>query len=722
MMENCRSVCVVGSGTIGVGIAAHLANLGFNVNLLDADRQAVEAALDRARRAFPPAFYVPATADRIRVNSLEGGQEAIANADWVCEALPERPEQKQDLYRRIEPLLREDAVLTTATNALCIARLGEALSERARSRFMGTHFLNPPRYLKLVELIPAASTNPAATRAMTSFLEGRVGRRVVVVKDTPGFVAARFGVWSQMHAVHLAERLGLTLEQVDAIAGPLVGHPRTACFQLNDLIGIDAMADVAATVYAECPEDPYREELRQPRSFSFLLERGWTGNKIGQGYYRRSGKDVVPLDLRTLAYREPRDVDLPSLRTLAQKPLVERLTEGLQLRDEVGEFLREHLIPVFRYANYLRGAVGVGAEALDRIVRWGYGWEMGPFETIDAIGAQAVGIAAPRFYRKGEALGPGDDYVPRRHEPAFFGLADYPLIEKRDGYNLRELPDDVIGIGISTERGLITQGMVSDLLKLLKSGKMERLVIGGEGADFSAGLDLRPYLAAAQAGRWDDVYAALQDLQELGKALRKLVSVAAVNGVCLGAGFELAASCSTMVVAAEAEIGFTHAQIGLIPAGGGTAMMRLRGQGSAKALSDVARRIVLGQVAKNAEEGRAMGYVRREDLTVFHPDRVVGEAIEMARVAYPQALPDWVATAGPVAGIIDQAIADLKRRGELTAHGVLVSDKLKAVLVRSTGYEDALARERAGFAELLREGLTQTRIKHLIETGRPLRN
>jgi 3-hydroxyacyl-CoA dehydrogenase len=290
---------------MGSGIAAHMANLGFSVTLLDLTEDSVRGAFDRAKRARPPHFYVPETAESVRLGSIGRNLEWAGEADWVCEAIVEKLDAKRQLFQMLEPLLREDAFVSTNTSGLEISILSEGRSDSFRRRFLGTHFFNPPRYLKLLELIPTPETDASVVRAMTGFLEEGAARRVVVAKDTPGFIANRFGMWSMFHATHVAERLGLTIEQVDLITGPFLGRPRSGSFRLNDLVGIDIMEDIARNLVSRCPDDPHTKELEPPRSLAFLLEKGWIGEKAGQGYYRREGRELMSLDLVTLAYSRP---------------------------------------------------------------------------------------------------------------------------------------------------------------------------------------------------------------------------------------------------------------------------------------------------------------------------------------------------------------------------------------------------------------------------------
>jgi 3-hydroxyacyl-CoA dehydrogenase len=722
MFENPRNVCVIGAGTMGSGIAAHLANLGLNVTLLDLTAQSVRAAFDKAKSARPPHFYLPATADAVRLGSIEENLDWVADADWVCEAIVEKPDAKRDLFERIGPLMKEGAIVTTNTSGLQISLLSAGQSQAFRRVFMGTHFFNPPRYLKLLELIPTPDTSTQAVEAMARFLEDKCARRVVHAKDTPGFIANRFGMWSMIYAIHVTEHLGLSIEEVDAITGPFIGRPNSASFRLNDLVGIDIMRDIADNLIGRCPNDPYVKHLSTPRSMTALLEKGWIGEKAGQGFFRRSGHEIFAFDLTTHVYRMRQDVAFDSIKDLGRFPLAERLPRALELRDQVGDFLREYLLPTLRYADYLKEEISHNIEDFDRVMKWGFGWEAGPFETIDIVGAERVGIGTRPYYQGRAMLGFEGAYVPLREEPQYAAITDFPVIGEHDGFRVRDLGDKVHAVSVTTKMGVYTPAMVRAMSSYLQSGKSQRIVLTSEAKVFSAGFDLKFLLEKISEEDWDACEKALLEFQGLGLLLRKVPGCAAVFGVCLGGGFEMAASCSVIAAAAETNVGFPESRVGLLPSGGGTPLMHVRNQESAKTLAEAAKLLLLGTVARNADEARKRGFLRREDVTVYHPDRLVTEAKRIAINAEPAGIPEWAVVAGPVTGMIERMQEELAKAGEITVHDCTIGDKIKHAIARADSFEDSLAKERAAFVELLKDGMTQTRIRHMIETGKPLRN
>lgn len=715
-----RRVCVIGAGTMGSGIAAHLANLGFGVSLLDLTTESAQEAFERAKTARPPHFYVPQTAGQITLGTIAELDRYVPEADWVCEAIVEKMDAKRALFAQLEPLLRPDTKISTNTSGLQISLLAEARSESFRRRFMGTHFFNPPRYLKLLELIPTPDTDPNAIREMVDFLEREVARRVVVAKETPGFIANRFGMWAMIHAIHMTERLHLSVEQVDAMTGPFLGRPRSASFRLNDIVGFDIMQDIARNLYERCPDDPHREWLTTPRSMAELLERGWIGEKVGQGYYRREGKELVVLDLETMAYRERREVDLPILEELGKEPLGKRISRALESRDQVGEFLREHLVPVLRYADYLKAEISHSVQDFDRVMRWGFGWEMGPFELIDAIGPQQLGIAGP-FYQGQDMRAFDGTWTRKRLEPQFRRLDNYTVIEEHEGFNVRDLGDGVVAIAVKTKMGVLSPWTIAELTRYLEQ-EDRPFVYTSEARSFSAGFDLKFLLQQTDELKWEEIEAELRGLQQLGILLSQKQAVAAIFGHALGGGFEMAMACPVIAAHPESQIGLPEAKVGLLPAGGGVMRLRLMHQHSAKSLVDIAKNLALGAVSTNADEARALGYLRDTDVTVYNPDLLITVAKELAMETMPREPVPWREVEGPVGGMIDRMQDELKAKGEMSDYDETIGDKIKAVLVRAKNPDEALDMERFEFKELLHHALTQARIRHMLEHGKPLRN
>lgn len=722
LSRSVNTVCVIGAGTMGAGIAAHLHNLGFSVTLLDSSQQAVLDGLNRAKQAHPPAFFIPDRAGEIRLGNTLDHLEWAAECDWVCEAIIEKAEAKKHLYHRLDSVLGSSTFVTTNTSGLEIKMLAEDRSDRFRHKFVGAHFFNPPRYLKLLELIPTDETDRRHFEQLRKFFEDRVGRRVVVAKDTPGFIANRFGMWSIFHAVHTAEKLQLRVEQVDAITGKFLGRPSSATFRLCDIVGIDIMRDIAANLLARCPDDPYISALNSPDSLHGLLARHWIGQKTGQGFYRQESSEYLALEMTTFAYRPQREADLPSLLLLRDLPLGRRIAEALKLRDEVGEYLRLYLLPCLRYADWLKDKVSHSVEEFDRVMEWGFGWEMGPFRLLDAIGHEPFGIDPEPFYKTSKQRSFAGKYVALPKEPEFAPLSSYKIVGKGKNFVLRDLGEAVTAVCTTTKLGVVTPELVDELISLFESTKINRFVLTSESPSFSVGYDLNVFQSAITTHEFGRIQQALLHLSRLGALLERRQGVAALKGYALGGGFELALSCPHIVADAETKIGLPEAKVGLIPGGRGLALTRAYNQFTARRLCDVAESVIAGEISNNAEHARHLGYLRPTDVTSFHPDRLIFTARELALKAVPVVHPSWTLLEGPLAGMIDRMIEQNRHTGRFTEYDAALGQEVKQIYVRSGGFDEAVERERERFMALCHNPFTQARIRYMIEHNRPLRN
>ncbi len=713
---------------MGGGIAGHLANLGFEVLLFDITQDTARAGLEKAISARPPHFYDRDASQRVTVHSVRTDLEKIADADWVCEAVVEKMDVKRELYGRIEPLLREDAMITTNTSGLEISLLVEGRSESFRNRFLGTHFFNPPRYLKLIELIPTQFTDPNAVPAITRFLEDRAGRRVVVAKDTPGFIANRYGMWCLLQAIHTAERLRFSVETVDAITGPFMGRPKTGTFRLADLIGLDIMEDIAGNIRDRCAHDPQRDVLRLPQTVRKLLVSGRIGSKACRGYYQRAGKQFLSLDFQADAYRARQDADLPVLGDLSKLDLAERLRKALESHDEVGEFLRGHLAPALAYAAEIGEEISCSVHDFDCVMRWGWGWKLGPFELIDAIGYDTLKTywdAAPMsenapFYRGGTALNfcSGGPEVLESDE-RFASVSDFNVASSGDGWKLREDGKGGFIFQYMTKMNVLNSTVLRALMEHIAQHPDDRLTLANDGRGFCPGYDLTIFLKAAEEGRFDEIADWLVELQSAGKALRGVPSVAAIYGFALAGGIELPMHCRLIVADPETTLGLPEVSVGIVPAAGGTTLMRIRSQHDAHLMTEAAIRLAAGRKSP-AHQGKRHLYLRESDVLAPNPDQLLFTALQ----ADPGQLPpvEWRPAQGPVAGMIEREIEVLKENGELEEYGVHLAQQIKHLFVKPTTYEEALDMEREVFLSLIGKPMTVARIKHMLDTGKPLKN
>ncbi len=710
-------VVVIGAGTMGSGIAAHLANSGFHVALLDLTRESCQAAFEKAKAVKPPHFYGPQSLERVRLSGIDTDLDWVRDADWVCEAIIEKPEAKRGLYSLLEPLLPDHAIISTNTSGLEIGLLAEGRSPRFRERFLGTHFFNPPRYLKLLELIPTPETNPAEIGRVTEFLEERVGRRVVIAKDTPGFIANRFGMWAMFQATHVAEKLRLRIEDVDAMTGPFLGRPRSASFRLNDLVGLDIMVDIAANLTARCGHDPAVGTLQTPRSVEHLIANGAIGQKAGKGYYLREGKSFSVLDLETLLYRDMVETDQPNLRAIEKLPMGERIRQALQLGDDLGEFMRRYLVPTLQYAHQIREEISFSVEDFDRVMMWGFGWQKGPFAMIDEVGAENLGLPAEKFYNQGQVRTFSGEWIPTLDEIPYRSIDRYPVIEKGEGFQVHELTSGHLAVALTTKMGVITPALVRALTPWV-AAQTEPFIFCSAARSFSVGYDLNFFLERSAEEDWDTIRTGLRELQDLADLLRTKRCIAAIHGHCLGAGFELAIACSQIVAHPETQIGLPEVKVGLLPGGSGTARMALGAQNSARGYIETCLRVSQGVVATSAAEAQALGYLRAWDRILLHPDALISSAAGLLGSVVAEFQPEWKLPVGPLQGMIDEAQKSL----DFTRHDELIADKIKQIFCKSQTWTEALERERDLFIDLLQNQLTIARIKHMLESGKPLKN
>lgn len=723
-----EKIAVIGAGTMGGGIAAHAANLGLEVLLYDITQDVARQGLERTQGARPPHFYDHESLERVTVYGIDSDLAHLREADWVCEAIVEDMRAKRELYANIEKVLREDTLVSTNTSGLEIRELAQGWSESFRRRFLGTHFFNPPRYLKLVELIPTEETDPEIVELFAEFLEDRLGKRVVRAKDTPGFISNRFGMWVLFQAIHVTEKLGFPIEVVEAIAGPFMGRPKTAVFRLCDLIGLDVMQNIASHLRERCKTDPKISALQMPSSLAYLIESGRLGTKVGRGYYQREGSEFFVFDFNTKAYRAQLPPVIPGLEDLAKLPIGERLRKGLEQRDEIGDFLRLHLAPALEYAVEIGREISRNVEDFDRVMKWGWGWELGPFELMDEIGLDSL----EKFWEKPVLREKTPFYIDskcynfqlsihteRDKNPKFAGMSDFSVIRGGEGWRIREDGTGGFLFEFATKMNVITPEIVRAIIEWIETHPDSQLTLANEGRAFSAGYDLRFFLQAAEEGRFSDVEQALCDLQRAGVLLERSPSAAGLHDYSFGGGLELAMHCRMVVSIPEAILSLPEVSVGLVPAGGGCTLLRERTQGDAKAMCRAALSIALSK-RFHGYEGSKSFFLREKDEVIPNPDELIYRTIHSQRVEEPER--EWLPTPPMLSAMIDGESEKARQNGELGDYGAMLADEVKYIFVKSKSREDCLERERETFLRLLGKPLTIMRIKHMLETGKPLHN
>jgi 3-hydroxyacyl-CoA dehydrogenase len=780
LTHDIRSVAVLGAGTMGAAIAAHAANAGLAVDLLDLDREAVKGGFERMLAARPAALASPRLAERIRLGTFEEDFDRVAAADWVVEAIVERLEPKQELFARVEKTAAPDAVISSNTSGLPLASLAEGRSDDFRRRFCGTHFFNPPRYLKLVELIPAADTDPEVLERMRALVERVLGKGAVVAKDTPNFIANRLGSFAGMHDVRYALEHGYSIEEVDALTGPLVGRPKTATFRLFDQVGLDVMVAVAGNLRELAPDDDSRDVLSAPEPLDRMQRAGLLGNKTGGGFYRRTRRDGQTvfdvLDLDTLEYRPAASPDLPIVAAARDhEDLGARLRFLLDRAEEDrgARYLRDTLLPSLAYAARRVPEIADSLVEVDHAVEWGFGHELGPFRTWDAIGVaegvarmEALGIEVPAwvtgmlaaghdaFYRDGAVYSPLDrDYRPVPVDPEVVDLdrlkAEGREVAGNGSASLVDLGDGVLCFELHAPASAIDAAVVelgARALQELEGGDWAGLVIANQARNFCVGANLGEVGMAAYQGRYDEVGEAVKGLQDVLMGFRFAARpvVAAPHGQTLGGGAELVLHADRVVATLETYIGLVEVGVGIVPAGGGCKELlrrvvapAVRTAPDAPVLPFVQRvfeTIGLAKVATSAVEARELGFLEEHDVVVLNGDHQLAaakqEVLDLADAYRPPAREASVYAAGlPVLAALELGVQSLQWAGQASEHDGVVARHLARVLCGgelSLGQwvteQHLLDLERDAFLALLREPKTMERIQGFLTTGKVVRN
>jgi 3-hydroxyacyl-CoA dehydrogenase len=742
MVKAIQRAAVLGAGVMGSRIAAHLANAGIPVELLDivppgaesdpkARMKVVNAGLESAVKSRPAAFFVPGAAALIRTGNFDDHLDRVAEADWIIEAVAEKLEIKRSLLARVDQLRRAGSLVTTNTSGLPVRMIAEGRSEDFRRHWLGTHFFNPPRYLQLVEVIPGPDTLPEAVDFLGDFLDRRLGKGVVVAKDAPNFIANRIGTFSLVNILRVMEADGYTIEEVDALTGPAMGLPRTATFRLLDLVGLDTTANVIRNLYENAQDDERREWFRVPPFMEEMLKRGWIGDKAGQGFFKKvkgpgGEKETLTLDLARMEYVERKKARFPILDMAknVDDPR-ERARMLFASPDRAGQFAWKTMSESFAYAANRIPEICDRVVEVDRCVKWGFAWETGLFELWDALGVRSVverikkeGRAIPAnvekmlasggesFYKKVEGRTKYFDFARGVYQPLERASGVIVLkeekerervIQKNAGASLIDLGDGVFCVEFHTKMNAIGQ----DIFAMIQAGLKETaangagLVIGNQAANFSVGANLMMALMAVQADEWDELDLAIRQFQNVNLAIKYSTHpvVVAPFGMSLGGGCEIPLHAPRIRASAELYMGMVETGVGLIPAGGGCKEMVIRAQQDLAPDEDPFARlkqyfeqIGMAKVSTSAEEARRFHYLRPVDQISMNRDRLIADAkndaLELARGGYrPPARQDKILALGEEARATLMLGVHIGRRAEyFSDHDALVGRKLAHIL------------------------------------------
>ncbi len=768
-MRTIRRVAVLGAGTMGARIAAHFANAGIPALLLDIvlpdqpnRNTAALKGIESAARQKPGGFFTDGARSLVTPGNFEDDLDAIRDCDWVLEAVLENLEVKRKLLEEVARRRKPGSILSTNTSGLPLARIAEGFPAELRRNFLGTHFFNPPRYLHLLEVIPGPETDPAVLQFAAEFCDRRLGKGVVRCKDTPNFIANRIGSFFGTTIHQLTVEGDYSIEEADALTGPLIGLPRSASFRLVDIIGLDTWAHVGRNLHSLVPEDSWRERFLPPEFLERMVERGWRGEKSGQGFYKRVGaeKEIWAIDWKTLEYHPARKVSFASVeaaRGIANLP--DRLKALVASEDRAGTFLWKLFSDVFLYAAERVPEISDRIVEVDRAMRWGYAHSLGPFELWDALGveetvsrmerdgrtipdnvARMLAAGARSFYRAADR-----DSMPRTE---YFDLVDgrYAELEARPGVvalselkrargtvrenagaSLVDLGDGVLCLEFDARKSILGEEQIEMICAGIEEAARnhQALVFASQGESFSLGLNLRLILGAARDQKWDELGAALARFQTANMAIKyaSMPVVAAPLGMTLGAACEVALHAARIEASAET-------YMGLIPAGGGLKELLLR-IGDPKRVLEL---VSTAKISSSAEDARQMGFLGPQDGVSMNPERLLADAKALALGIVPSYAPGVPRTKIKVAG--ESGFATLKRgaflaqqAGYISEYGLTVAEKIAQVLSggRLTGAQEVseqylLDLEREAFLSLCGQAPTQQRIEHMLKTGKPLRN
>jgi 3-hydroxyacyl-CoA dehydrogenase len=788
---------------MGSQIAAHLANVGIPSLLMDVvpgellpqeqkrgltlqspevRNRITKMLFDRAKKLSPSPFFVPEAASLIRLGNVEDHLREIKDADWVVEAVLERMELKVALHARIAAHARPDALVTTNTSGLSIAGMVKDLPCEYRRRFFGTHFFNPPRYMRLLELIPTNDSDPVLLKAFGEFGEAVLGKGIVRAKDTPGFVANRIGCFDMQQAVWLMLEEGLSIDEVDAITGPAIGRPKSATFRLGDIVGVDLVSQMGRNLRQSLGNDGHAQIFRPVAFIEDMVKRGWWGEKKGQGFYQRvqidQKREIHTLDYRTMSYRpqqKPAFASLEAVGRLADP--AERIRVLCASTDKAGVFAWKQLSSVLCYAADRLTEIADDVVTVDDAMKWGYNWDLGPFEIWDVLGVRPTvdrlakeGRAVPAVAADLLSAGRFSFYEERDGKRFFFDLLNRghaaeiespkvihllrlhksnKVVRSNAGASLLDLGDGVACLEFHTKMNVIGGDQLGLLRESLEEARRNfaGLVIGNQGPHFSAGANLTLILTQIQNQDWDEVDLMIRNFQKATSTLRQFEKpvVAACHGYTLGGGCELAMGCDHVVLAAETYMGLPEVGVGLIPAGHGTKEMLIRcteqviRSEEADYLSGVRHAwetIGLAKVSTSAPEAAKLRYLRSGETTVvLNRDWLLGEAKaqvrHLAEQGYRPRPPraDIPAVGESGLALFKVILHQMRVGGQISELDQKVGTKLAHILcggdltsLHFVTEQYLMDLEREAFLSLCGEPKTVERIKHTLKTGKPLRN
>ena len=784
-----EKAAVLGAGVMGAQIAAHLVNANIPVVLFELPAREgndvhapIKQAIKNLSKLEPAPLTLPQRAQFIIPANYEQDLEKLRECDFIIEAIAERPDWKADLYAKVAPHISEKAYFASNTSGLSIAKLAQALPDNLQPRFCGVHFFNPPRYMHLVELIPHPGTDPTVLDELETFLTRTLGKGVIRAKDTPNFIANRIGVFSMLATIHHTQGFGLSFDLVDALTGPVIGRPKSATYRTADVVGLDTLKHVVEGSAKVLPGDPWVKTLALPDWFNDLVERGALGQKTRQGIYQKKGKDILVLDPISGEYQKSGTQPDDAIKTILKNPdPTQKFAELRASEHPQAQFLWAIHRDVFHYAAHLLAEIADTARDVDLAIRWGFGWQIGPFELWQAAGWKQVAAwikedieagktlsntSLPEWVNKVDAVHTSagsysaaqDVYKPRHHLPVYL-RQDYPehvLGESKPDSSETVFETDAVRLWRQTDTPslailsfksrmhAIGDDVLDGVLESIAIAErdFDALVLWQGSEPFSAGANLTQVMPVLKAGDFETFEQVVAKFQRTTARLRysRIPVVAACRGLALGGGCEFLMHCDHVVAAVESYIGLVEVGVGLLPAGGGCKEFARRAAIEAKDndpfpfIKQYFETIAMATVAKSADQAKQLGFLMPSDTIIFNPHELLhvakAQAQALAESAYRPPLPRAITVAGRT-GVanLKTALVNMRDGGFISDHdfriGSAVAEALCGGMVDAGSQVDEdwlLTLERKPFVELAKTAETQARIEHMLKTGKPLRN
>ncbi len=802
MAYKIRKAAVLGAGTMGASIAAHLANVGIPSYLFDIvpgelteeeqaagltledekvrNRLAIQS-LERLKKMRPAPFYNSKDAVLLTPGNLEDDLEKLAEVDWIIEVVVENLEIKKKLFSRVENYWKEGTIVSTNTSGISINKMVEDCSEQFQRHFLGTHFFNPPRYMKLLEIIPGEKSDPEILKFMKLFCEEKLGKGVVFAKDTPNFIANRIGVYGMVMTARLMEEDGLSVEEVDALTGPAMGRPKSASFRTLDMVGLDVFLHVARNVRDNISEEWEIQDFEMPVFTKTMAEKGWLGEKTRGGFYKvqktAEGKDILVLDYTTMEYRPRQKAKFASIDAARNAKgvgnKVKTLVEG---KDKGAEFAWKVLKPVLLYAAIKLGEIADDVVSVDRAMRWGFNWDLGPFELWDALGVKEAagrieqdGEEVPAVVREMLEAGQDSFYKKENGQTLYYDFQEktYQELQPRPGViilddlreqnkvlksvpgaSLLDIGDNMLCLEFHSPQQAIGPDVISMIFKAAEEVEKgwDGLVIANQARNFCVGANLMMILMEAQAEEWDEVELVIRQFQQCLMRLKYCEKpvVAAPHGMTLGGGYEVIAHAHRIRAAAETYMGLVEVGVGVIPAGGGCKEMVLRSVENVQDNNNVddllpfVRRafetVAMARVATSAKEGYIYQYMRPQDSFTVNGDRHIYEAKNLVMAMNLQGFQPLerkkIRVVGETGYAALKAGVYLMKEGDyISEYDAHLGERLAYIfsggrLPANTWVDEQylLDLEREVFLHLCGQPKTQQRMMHMLQTNKPLRN